>query len=77
MKKREWKTCGKKIRYRDEHSANQYKKKCERERNVKLDYYWCPYCKGYHLTSICTDSLDLVKGFDKCLKESFAMELAI
>ncbi len=22
----------------------------EEERGKKLDYYWCRYCKGYHLT---------------------------
>lgn len=46
-----WNQCGRKIRYRDEHTANQYRKKCEKERGVKLDYYWCNFCGGYHLTS--------------------------
>jgi hypothetical protein len=23
----------------------------ERERGTKLDYYWCNYCNGFHLTS--------------------------
>lgn len=51
MGKSTWNQCGKKNRYRDEHAANFYKRKCERERGQKLDYYWCPYCKGFHLTS--------------------------
>ncbi len=46
-----WRQCGRKKRYRDEHTANQYRKLFERERGKKLDYYWCCYCRGYHLTS--------------------------
>ena len=46
-----WRQCRSKNRYRDEHTANYYRKKCERERGTKLDYYWCGHCKGYHLTS--------------------------
>lgn len=51
MSNSKWKMCGSKKRYRDEHNANLYRKLCERERGIKLDYYWCPHCKGYHLTS--------------------------
>ena len=50
-KNRTWKSCGSKRRYRDEHTANQYRKKYELQRGVKLDYYYCQNCKGYHLTS--------------------------
>lgn len=46
-----WKQCKSKKRYRDEHFANYYRRIFEQERGVKLDYYWCPYCKGFHLTS--------------------------
>lgn len=46
-----WRQCRSKIRYRDEHTANHYRKKCERERGKKLDYYWCGHCGGFHLTS--------------------------
>ena len=46
-----WRQCGSKKRYRDEHAANKYRKIFERERGKKLDYYWCEYCKGFHLTS--------------------------
>lgn len=46
-----WRECKRKHRYRDEHSANHYRKICERERGKKLDYYWCPHCNGFHLTS--------------------------
>ena len=51
MTKSYWNQCGRKNRYRDEHTANYYKKKFEKERGQKLDYYWCGHCKGYHLTS--------------------------
>lgn len=51
MDRKVWNMCGKKKRYRDEHSANQYRKKAEAERGKSFDYYWCPYCKGFHLTS--------------------------
>lgn len=50
--KKSWNQCRKKIRYRSEHDANIYRKKCSAERNVELDYYWCGYCNGYHLTSL-------------------------
>ena len=46
-----WRQCKSKNRYKDEHTANQFRKKCERERGVKLDYYWCEHCRGFHLTS--------------------------
>ncbi|MBR6849977.1 MAG: hypothetical protein IKM88_07070 [Lachnospiraceae bacterium] len=46
-----WKQCGRKKRYRDEHTANQYRKLFEQLRGRRLDYYWCKYCNGYHLTS--------------------------
>ena len=46
-----WRQCKSKHRYKDEHTANQFRKKCERERGVKLDYYWCGHCGGFHLTS--------------------------
>lgn len=48
---REWKQCKSKKRYKDEHAANKYRKIFESERGTKLDYYWCCYCNGYHLTS--------------------------
>jgi len=47
-----WTQCKSKSRYRDEHLANIYRKKYEKERGKKLDYYWCHYCNGFHLTSI-------------------------
>lgn len=49
--KRNWNQCRKKNRYRDEHTANLYRRKFELARGTKLDYYWCAYCNGYHLTS--------------------------
>lgn len=51
MDKNVWRQCKSKARYRDEHTANWYRRKCEQKRGTKLDYYWCGYCKGYHLTS--------------------------
>ena len=46
-----WYQCGRKNRYRDEHTANHYRKLFEKQRGKKLDYYWCTYCNGFHLTS--------------------------
>lgn len=46
-----WRQCGRKKRYRDEHTVNKYRKMFEKERGKKLDYYWCEYCNGFHLTS--------------------------
>lgn len=46
-----WWQCGRKKRYRDEHEANINRKRCEQMRGKKLDYYWCGFCKGFHLTS--------------------------
>ena len=48
--KRNWNQCRKK-RYRDEHTVNIYRRKFEEARGTKLDYYWCAYCNGFHLTS--------------------------
>lgn len=60
MDKSIWRQCKRKNRYRDEHTANYYRRIYERERGKKLDYYWCPYCNGFHLTSveICIDNCD-------------------
>lgn len=55
MIKNEWKQCKSKQRYRDEHTANFYRRVCEQKRGHKLDYYWCPNCHGFHLTSLITD----------------------
>lgn len=46
-----WSSCASKKRYRDEHTANLLRRKYEQLRGKKLDYYWCPYCRGFHLTS--------------------------
>ena len=51
MSKSLWSQCTSKKRYKDEYSANRYRKICQRARGVKLDYYWCHYCNGFHLTS--------------------------
>lgn len=52
MNKNYWKQCGSKNRYRDEHTANYYRKMFEKKRGKKLDYYWCSHCNGFHLTSM-------------------------
>lgn len=52
MKKSIWRQCKSKNRYRNEHEVNRYKKMCERKRGKKLDYYYCEFCNGYHLTSV-------------------------
>ncbi len=51
MTYRAWRQCGRKKRYRDEHTVNLFRKMFEKERGTKLDYYWCNYCNGFHLTS--------------------------
>lgn len=63
MKKRIWRQCKRKHRYRDEHSANYYRRVCERQRGIKLDYYWCCYCNGFHLTS--ADLAPALYGLDE------------
>ncbi len=50
-----WRQCGRKKRYRDEHTANHYRKIFEHERGKRLDYYWCQHCNGFHLTSCIKD----------------------
>lgn len=47
-----YRQCGKKTRYKDESAVRAVKKKCEAARGEKLDWYYCSYCKGYHLTSL-------------------------
>ena len=51
MEKKVWRQCGSKNRYKSEHDVNQYRKKYERIRGKALNYYWCEYCNGYHLTN--------------------------
>lgn len=51
MTKSIWRQCKRKRRYRDEHAANYFRRIYEQKRGKKLDYYWCPYCNGFHLTS--------------------------
>lgn len=45
-----YRQCGSKKRYRDEKDARKILRKCEKERGQKLDYYYCSYCSGWHLT---------------------------
>ena len=52
MSRKQWNQCGRKNRYRDEHQVNLFRRKFEKERGQKLDYYWCKYCNGFHLTSM-------------------------
>lgn len=51
QKKSVWRECGSKVRYRDAGEAGKAAKKCMRARGGELDFYWCTYCNGYHLTS--------------------------
>lgn len=46
-----WKGCGSKRRYRDENLVRKVMKLREKESGIKLDYYYCQNCNGYHLTS--------------------------
>ena len=52
FKRNLWSQCKCKKRYKDEHMVNHYRKIFEKERDTKLDYYYCSYCHGYHLTSL-------------------------
>lgn len=45
-----WNQCGKKKRYRSSSDANRVIRKRSQEIDYKLDWYECPYCKGYHIT---------------------------
>lgn len=46
-----YRQCKSKKRYKDEHQVGQMMKKRQRVTDAKLDYYYCVYCKGFHLTS--------------------------
>lgn len=48
---REWHTCKRKRRYKDIHAAERGVRDCLRNYGVEYDYYFCSYCRGYHLTS--------------------------
>ena len=54
-----WNQCKRKKRYRDEYQASYYCKLFWKERGTKLDFYWCRYCEGFHLTSS-TDTPDYI-----------------
>lgn len=45
------KMCRTKKRYRNEHEVRRIIKLCEKSRNKRLDFYYCQYCNGYHITS--------------------------
>lgn len=49
-KNKKWRQCEKKKRYRDESEVRAVMRKRMKEADVKLDFYYCTYCKGYHLT---------------------------
>lgn len=74
MKKSIWKQCKSKNRYRNEHEVNQYRKMYEEKRGKELDYYWCVYCKGYHLTS--AESF-MSKNYMTLTREFFDMEVEV
>lgn len=33
------------------------------QREIKLDYYWCSYCNGFHLTSSVAKSEEFLMKF--------------
>ena len=72
MNKSIWRQCKRKNRYRDEHAANYYRRKFEQERGKKLDYYWCPYCNGFHLTSLEINTKDY--DFDETRRQVVAVD---
>ena len=45
-----WRQCKKKRRYRDENEVRKMMKIRQNASGQRLDYYFCEYCKGYHLT---------------------------
>lgn len=48
---KKWRSCGKKKRYRDENAVREAIRRVHKKREVYLDYYYCEYCKGWHMTS--------------------------
>lgn len=63
MGKSIWHQCKSKNRYRDEHTANYYRRMYEMQREIKLEYYWCSYCNGFHLTSSVAKSEEFLMKF--------------
>lgn len=57
-----WKQCKSKYRYKDEHEAYAHARKYSIERGTELDYYPCPYCNGWHLTSVTNPEEKYKKG---------------
>jgi len=51
MKKREYFSCGRKTRYRDEHEAHKIIRRSQSQRpHTHLRAYHCKYCNGWHIT---------------------------
>lgn len=46
-----YQSCKRKVRYRDTAEVLKALRKCKQKRGDELDYYYCDYCHGYHLTS--------------------------
>lgn len=51
-------SCGNKSRYSTPEKAGMYAARCKESRTVDLRIYFCPFCGGYHLTSV-TDVLSI------------------
>lgn len=49
---RKWRfaSCESKKRYRTQDEARRTARNCKKHRGVELHAYFCPICKGYHLT---------------------------
>lgn len=54
---KEYRTCGRKRRFVDVHSALKKAIEINRKKGVSLAVYECPFCHGYHLTRQCRESL--------------------
>lgn len=50
-RRRLWRGCEAKVRYRDEHAAERARRYCERQRGAALRVYDCGACGGFHLSS--------------------------
>ena len=47
---RQYNSCKRKVRYRTEGEALKALHKCKQKRDAELDYYYCEFCNGFHLT---------------------------
>lgn len=54
---KEYRTCGRKRRFTELHSATKKAIEISRAKGISLAVYECPFCHGYHLTKQCRKTL--------------------